>query len=298
MRVQDQAFRDGLATGVPLAKLPSAPPPKEKGLDDSVRHTRPVLPPEVNQFFFPVAGKGRRDGGEVEYQPYVLGFANVVYVVDKRKGKEHTEAVHLLARPAEAGYPIAWDEAKPVADQLAAKPLDTARYAGVPDSLDTARKLKALEKAFAEHLYSTRKLSLFENRTLKLVSEPGESESVFRKRCQEAARREAEQALEIERAKFKPKFAALDADLPDEPKKKAGGSWWDALNPFSSSKPSGPAATRQEEKLRKLTADYQSKRAEIVEKWKRAGEECVPIQVKPRKADVHVTHFGIAWVPR
>ena len=73
------------------------------------------------------------------------------------------------------------------------------------------------------------------------------------------------QALEIERAKFKPKFDALDADLPDEPKKKAGGSWWDALSRFSfSSKPAGPAATRQEEKLRKLTADYQSKQAEIV----------------------------------
>jgi hypothetical protein len=295
LREQGKATRDGRGKPAPMATLPA---PAPEGLDASVRHTRPVLPPEVNQFYFPADAKGfRKAGGEVEYQPHVLGFANIVYVVDKRQGKEHTEAVHLLAKPAEAGYPIAWDEARTATDQLAAKPLDGARYAGVPDSLDTARKLRALEKAFAEYLYSTHKLSLFENRTLKLVSDPGEGEAAFRKRCQKAARREAEQAVEIEKAKFKPKFAALDADLPDEPKKKSGGSWWDVLNPFASSKPSGPAATRQEEKLRKLTADYQSKRAEIVEKWKRAGEECVPIQVKPRKADVHVTHFGIAWVP-
>ncbi len=298
MHQQEQAFREGLAAGAPLAHLPVAKPTLEKSLGDSVRHSRPVLPPEVNQFFFPFHGESRSQDKEVEYQPYVLGFANVVYVVDKRQGREHIETVQLLARPTESGYPIAWNEAQPVTASLAARPLDHARYAGVPDSLDTGRKLKALEKAFAEYLYCTRKLSLYENRTLKLVSQPGESEAAFRQRCQEAARHEAEQALEIERAKFQPKFAALDAELPDEPKKKTSGSWWDALSLFSfSSKPAGPAATRQEEKLRKLTADYQSKRAEIIEKWKRVGEECQPIQVKPRKADVHVTHFGIAWVP-
>jgi hypothetical protein len=49
--------------------------------------------------------------------------------------------------------------------------------------------------------------------------------------------------------------------------------------------------------VRKLTTDYEAKRAEIMEKWKRVGEEAGPIQVKPRKVDVRVTHFGIAWVP-
>jgi hypothetical protein len=301
VRVQDKAFREGLAGTAPLTAVAVAAP---EGLSDSVRHSRPVLPPEVNQFYFPVDLKDPLGAsGEVEYQPYVLGFANLIFVVDKRQGKEHTEAVHLLARPAEAGHPIVWDEARAVAGQLAPKPLDNARYAGVPDSLDTGRKLKALEKAFAEFLYTTRKLPLFENRALKLVSEPGESETSFRKRCRDAARREAEQALELEKAKFKPKFEALDAALPDESKKTKetkNSSWWDAINPFAATTIKLPArelTPRQEEKLRKLTADYQSKRAEIVEKWKRIGEECTPIQVKPRKADVHVTHFGIAWVP-
>ena len=38
-----------------------------------------------------------------------------------------------------------------------------------------------------------------------------------------------------------------------------------------------------------------SKVAEIEAKWKRVGGEATAIQVKPRKADVHVTHFGLAW---
>ena len=88
-----------------------------------------------------------------------------------------------------------------------------ARWAGVPESLDTGRKVKALEKAFVEHLYTTRKLSLWENRTLGLLSTPGETEAAFRGRCRAAADVEKKQALEMEKVKFRPKFEALDIAL-------------------------------------------------------------------------------------
>ena len=100
----------------------------------------------------------------------------------------------------------------------------------------------------------------------------------------------------MEKVKFKPKFEALDLKLPDEKQAaKGGGSWLGWIFP-------APQATESddpklEEKRRKLTTDYQSKVAEIGEKWKRLGEEATAIQVKPRKADVHVTHFGLGWAP-
>ncbi len=257
----------------------------------------PVLPGDVKQFYLPSV-KTHNAGAEIEYRPRVLGFANVVYVVDKRKGVEHTEAVRLLAQPAAAGHPTAWETAEPYAGTLpettAAEP--NARWAGVPETMDTGRKLKAQEKAFAEYLYTTRKLSLWENRPLGLVSQPGEGETAFRERCQTTARQGAEQALAMEKVKFKPKFEALDMKLPDEkPAAKGGGSWLGWIFPV-------PRATESddpklEEKRRKLTTDYQSKVAEIGEKWKRLGEEATAIQVKPRKADVHVTHFGLGWAP-
>jgi hypothetical protein len=160
--------------------------------------------------------------------------------------------------------------------------------------------VKTLEKAFLDHLAGTMKLSLFENRTLKLVSEPGETLVAFQERCRLAADQEKQQALEMEKLKFGPKFEALDAALPeDEAKPKKSGGLLSKL--FGSS--SGPdsndkAEARRLEKVRKLTADYQAKRAEIIEKWKRIGTESTPIQVKPKKADIRVTHFGLAWLPR
>ena len=123
----------------------------------------------------------------------------------------------------------------------------------------------------------------------------------FRKHCQEKAESQKQQALELERVKFRPKFEALDSDLPDEPPPAptAKASWLGGL--FGGDEPARKASPdltpKQVEKVRKLTADYQAKKNELLEKWKRAGEACVEIQVKPRKTDVRITHFGIGWVP-
>ncbi len=289
----------------PRAAAPTAqrvaevvPPPT---LGESVSHMAPVLPAEVTQFYLPpLPAKAVVPGTEIEYQPYVLGFAEVVFLVDKRKGQEYRDAIHLLARPGATGVPLAWESAETVGVQLADNALPGARWANIPDSLDTGRKLRALEKAFADHLYSTRKLSLFENRTLKLVSEPGETADAFQTRCRASASQEAKQASEMEKVKFTPKFEALDATVPNVAGMhgKSGGSLLDWVGSFVSSKGgSDPKEARQEEKLRKLTGDYLAKCAEIEEKWRRVGEEATAIQLKPRKADVRLTHFGLAWVP-
>jgi hypothetical protein len=110
---------------------------------------------------------------------------------------------------------------------------------------------------------------------------------------------QAEKALEMEKVKFAPKFEALGMRLPQEPVKQSGG-FWSWLMPSAtpvSTMPSGPPATPLEAKRRKLEFDYQSKKIEIYQEWKLVGEEATPIQVKPRKTDVRVTHFGLAWAP-
>ncbi len=285
-RRQEQAFREGLRATAPPAA--SATP--------AVDRLPPVLPAEVTQFYLPVRGES---SGELVYQPRVLGAAEVTFVVDKRKGVEHTQTLRLLAQPAVAGHPVEWERAEAAPAELATGPTPGARWAGVPDTLDTGRKLKALEKAFADWLYSTQKLGLFRNRILGLVSDPGESLADFRGRCRLGAQARAEEALKMEKVKFAPKFEALGMDLPEEPVKKSVGfwSWLTASVTPVARKPSGPAASRQEEKQRKLAGDYQSKKNEICEKWKNAGEEVTPVEVKPRKTDVRVTHFGLAWAP-
>jgi hypothetical protein len=282
-RKQDKEFREQLRRAAPA--------------DNSLSSRPPVLPPDVTQFYLPPASLTPA----VLYKPRILGIAEIAFAVDKRKGKEHTETIRLLAHPAATGHPLDWERAQTIGEALATTPLLGAQWDSVPDSLDTGRKLKLLEKAFGEYLYSTRKLSLFQNRTLELVSEPGEPLESFRDRCRRAAASEAAQALAMEKAKFTPRFQALGMAVPEDPRgaDQSGSSFFSWL--FSAvlpaSKDERPPSSRQEEKERKLKADYRAKQAEIHEKWKRVGEEYAPIQVKPRKVDVRVTHFGLAWAP-
>jgi hypothetical protein len=149
------------------------------------------------------------------------------------------------------------------------KPQSQACWAPVPGTLDTGRKLKALEKAFAEHLYGTQKVQLWENRELELVSLPGETLQAFKVRCAKKAEEERDEALKLENVKFAPKIKAA---------KESTGKG-------------------REDRVARIEADLQAKLDETTEKYRGMADEIGEIQVKPRKVDIRVTHFGLAWAP-
>ena len=49
--------------------------------------------------------------------------------------------------------------------------------------------------------------------------------------------------------------------------------------------------------IARLEADYQAKRDEVAERYRRLGERADELQITPRKADIRETHFGLAWAP-
>jgi hypothetical protein len=269
---------------IPASAVPTAPP---------------VLPADVTQFY--LSRQGQRPS-ESQFEAKLLAVAEVTFVVEKRRGLEHVQPIRLLAMPPEPGSPADWHHAEPLVGDVGTTAPSIACWDDVPSALDTGRKLKSLAKAFADYLYSTQKLSLFENRHLGFVSAPGESLELFRDRCRQAAVGEMEKALQMEKVKFGPKFEALGTKLPEEqPPKKVVGFWGRmvaSVTPISRPANSGPPATPLEAKQRKLAGEYQAKKNEICEKWKRIGEEAMPVEVKPRKTDVRITHFGIAWAPK
>jgi hypothetical protein len=178
----------------------------------------------------------------------------------------------------------------------------------VSEALNTARKLKALEKAFVEHLYGNAKLRLLENRKLSLVSDPQEDLLAFQKRCRVTARREADKAYMAERLKYQPKFKALGLALPDHvPKQSAedagkGSSWldwvWAPFRLAAAAPKTVVAVSRKSSKEQiKLESEWQGKVAALYEKWKQIGEDYSELLLTPRKVDVQVTLFGLAWAP-
>src|SRR5262249_38283286 len=161
-------------------------------------------------------------------------------------------------------------------------------------------KLKGLEKAFADFLYGNEKLALWENATLGLISEPEESKETFLERCRKAAEAAADTALAEEKVRYEPRFKKLNAELTEEkPEPKPSGAWLPDLTWSLFSVVHAPAkaklSTKDQEKLKKLEAEWRAKREEIASKYRSAAAECESLLLTPRRADVRVTHFGLAW---
>ena len=278
-RAQDAEFKQRLQQQAAPPATPTA-------------SVRPELPDDVRQYYLPT-----RDGppGGVIYQPRVLGFAEVAFL-DRRRGLDHRQTYRLLAEAPAAGEALDWADAESLDVAPANAPAASAEWAPVPDGLNGARKLKAAEKAFAEHLYANARLRLYENKKLGLVSEPREDRQAFLGRCAAAAEGEARKAYEAERLKYLPRFHALEVPLPsllsDEARRGGSVVGWlfrSAVRAVTSSVPS--------KKQVELEAEWKAKVEALFEKWRRIGEDHAEILLTPRKADVRVTAFGLTWAP-
>jgi hypothetical protein len=293
----EQEFKQALLRAAVPSSARTAAPPAEP-----VTHVPPVLA-GVTQFYVAL-GNPVRPAGSVElvYQPRVLGFAEVAFV-DRRRNLEQRRCYRYLAAPPAAGEPVNWHAAEPFAGTLAEAPESTARWADGPDSLNTAKKLTALKRGFADFLYSNARFALYVNSTLELVSQPGEDVPAFQERCRQSARQAAERALEADKRKYEPKFRALNAELPDPTAAKSAGSWWPDLSlglfgmAWASPRPATRLSAKDQAKLEALEEDWRKKWQELRAKWKQTGDQYTEVQLTPRKADVQVTQFTLAWVP-
>jgi hypothetical protein len=263
---------------------------------------RPELPGDVRQFFLPVKRPVPPDS-QIVYQPRVLAVAEVAFV-DRRKGLEHRKAYRLLAEPPAPGESLKWMTAESIEAQPLDAPEPAAGWAPVPESVNTARKLKALEKAFAEYLYGNARLRLFENKKLGLVSEPREDLLAFGQRCREAALREAGKAYEAERLKYLPKFNALNLPMPSLSVEQRSGtdtggvlSWVLAPLKLGASAVKAVAGAQPSKRQVALEAEWRGRVAALYEKWRQIGEDHSELLLTPRKVDVQVTTFGLAWAP-
>ncbi len=286
-RAQDQEFRQ---------RLQQAPSPSIRAPG-----ARPELPDDVRQLFL-LPSRPLAPGEQIVYQPRLLAFADVVFV-DRRKGLEHVRPYRLLAEPVAPGESLKWVMAETYEGQPHNAPEAAAGWGPVPESINSARKLKALEKAYADYLYGNARLRLYENKKLGLVSEPQEDLLAFTQRCRESAVREAGRAYEAERLKFLPKFNALNLPMTALSAEQRTGSdggvlsWMLAPLKLGASAVKAVTGTQPTKKQAQLEAEWKGRIAALYEKWRQIGEDHTELLLTPRKVDVQVRLFGLAWAP-
>ncbi|TAJ09832.1 MAG: ATP-binding protein [Nitrospirae bacterium] len=172
--------------------------------------SRPLLPPEVPQYFVPLRGNQPAESTLV-YQPMLLGAAQV-RVADVKAGVDVTQDVAFLSAITDAPVPVNWDEAREAGiavSDLEQAPQNAAQFAALPASAGKAKNYDAWGKEFAAWLYRTQSVTLCKSARLKLLSKPGETERDFRIRLQQATHERRDQETERLRQKYAPKFASL-----------------------------------------------------------------------------------------
>ncbi|HEV8140601.1 MAG TPA: hypothetical protein VGP81_12570 [Pyrinomonadaceae bacterium] len=171
---------------------------------------RPVLPPEVSQYFIPVRGEAT-SGAVLTYQPMVLGAAEIHY--SKSKTTDLSQELTVLANINDGPIAVDWDQATsadlPVQD-LEGAPAEGAQFGNLPSAASKAKNYESWKKDFAGWVYRNQRVELFESASFDLVSNPGESERDFRVRLQQLSREKRDAAVEKLRQKYAPKMAALE----------------------------------------------------------------------------------------
>ena len=232
-----------------LATLPTAPAASAATTSTSTEarslssgSTRPVMPPEVPEFFVPRRARAQT-GESLQYCPALLGVARLHYA-DKKAGVDQWETLALVRRidddlPAEV-----WSESEPFDDsvpELDKTPEAGARFTALPGEFARAKSYAEWTKALKNYLYRERTLRLWSCPALKESSRPPESEREFRLRLVQASREERDQKVETLRAKYAPKLEVIQNQIRranerlEREQAQASQSSWDATIAMGSS---------------------------------------------------------------
>jgi len=172
---------------------------------------RPLLPPDISQYFVPIRGS-QPAGQTLVYNPMLLGVAQV-HFADAKTGIDVSRESSFVTQITEDPIAVNWDsstEASFNISDLEKSPSESAQYSQLPTAASNARSYSDWDKDFADWLYRNQKLGLLKSPILKQVSTPGESERDFRIRLQQSAREQRDEATEKLRQTYASKMATLE----------------------------------------------------------------------------------------
>ena len=213
-RVQIKALMDPLKGSAPPASTPvpvsTAAPAPTPIPAPALKNQRPVLPPDVMQYFVPVRSSGSNTA-TLSYHPMLLGEAEIHYSNSDKV--DLTQSLTLLTAITDGPVNVDWASATsadmPIED-LEGEPQAQASFADAPAATGKAKSYEAWKKDLANWIYRNQRLELLESPSLDIASNPGESERDFRVRLQQFAREERDNAVEKLRQKYAPKIEQLN----------------------------------------------------------------------------------------
>jgi len=281
------------------------------------------------------APAGSEPKAAVRYEPGLLGTGTVRFAHSASR-QSHDEPVAYLLPVGGAHPTFDWAGARVQMDttDLEREPRSEGTFSQLPRELGDAKRYTALKKEFEDYLYYNSSMMLLYNPHLKLYSELGENEKAFQRRCRKAAEDAVAKEEDALKAKYERELKRLEEKLRrEEQELDADKAEYDArkqeellsgaesiLGLFTGRKSSSrlSSASRRRRMTTKAKADVEeseeaiaafekqieeleAEAAEEVEavtnKWNELIDDVQEVEVRPRRADVRVDLFALAWLP-
>jgi hypothetical protein len=269
------------------------------------------------------------------YRPALLCSAKI-HFMDRRIGVDITiTRAGLIKEPPRAGA-IRWEDytrSDESLEKLDAAPASGARFGPIDSPLNDSRRMTALHKDFTAWVYRNTLVKARVNQALKVFAGPDISQADFVRACAEAAAQARDAELGKATAVLDRRIKTLEerlgraqgglqqnqTELNQRRTEEAGNALELGASVFGLgrkktltsqlSKHRLSEQTRSEvDQLRQLVEQYQKDLADllqqrqqsaqdITERWGRAVNEVTEVNVTPKKADIYVNLFGVAWLP-
>jgi hypothetical protein len=271
----------------------------------------------------------------VIYRPTLLASAEV-HVLDRKHGVDSELTRATLVKTPDKRGAVRWEDyplSPSILDSIDTSPVPSARFSSIGSPLNDVKLMTTLQKDFTDWVFRNSSVKARANQALKVFAGPDVSQAEFMKACAEAARdaRDAEIAKKIatldrqlktledklareerelqidqtdlEHRKWEERgnLAELGASLVGLGRKKSLTSQLSKNRLTNKAKAEVEESVDAIEQFKQQIADAEKRReeaiAEINDRWGRVVNEITEVTIAPKKTDVFVKLFGVAWMP-
>jgi len=269
------------------------------------------------------------------YRPSLLAAAQV-RLLDRKYGVDSEITKATLVDTLDRRGIVRWDDfayAGPSLDKAETIPAAGARFGTIDAPLNDSKLMTALQKDFTDWIFRNSEVTARANTALKVFGGPDVSQAEFMKACSDAARDARDAEIEKKTSVIEKKIKTLEDKLAKEERElrqdqeelknrniEAGINGLEVVaglfgvgrkksisTPISKYRMSQDAKANVQESVdvidqyKKDLADLQRERddatTEINNRWGNVVNDISEVAIKPKKTDIYVNLFGVAWKP-
>jgi hypothetical protein len=271
----------------------------------------------------------------VIYRPALLATAQVRFLDRKYGVDSELERAALVAAPERRGS-VRWEEfaySGPPLDKVDTSPAPASRFGTIDAPLNDSRLMTALKKDFTDWVYRSATIKARANETLKVYAGPDVSQAEFMKACAETARDARDAEITKKSAVLDRQIKTLQDKLVKEERElrqdqatlanrnmEAGANLLElgagmfglgrkksVTTQFTKQRQARDAKDEVEEsedaiaQYRKDLAELQRQRQQVVDdvnsSWGDVVNKISEVTLAPKKTDIFINLFGVAWMP-